>query len=48
MGTFRLNKLPEDARFPQTHLETHPKPPNPRLHAEALRGERPSWGEATS
>ena len=42
MELFRLNKLPEEARFPQTHLETHPKPPNPCLHAAALRGkERP-------
>ena len=38
MEPFRLNKPREEARFPQTHLETHPKPPNPCLHTAALRG----------
>lgn len=47
MGPFRTNKPPEDARFPQTHLESSPKPPDPHLRpAAALRGEGPGWGEA--
>lgn len=44
VGPFRLSRLPEDARFPQTHLETRPAPPKSHLcAAEDLRGAGPVW-----